>query len=104
NVFGQKQNPKGPYAAVSPFFIEALLNNQSPVINGDGQHSRDFTYISNAVDANIRALFTTDKNAVNEVYNVAYGEQTTLEQLINYLQKISGVTIDTKYGSERPGD
>src|SRR5205085_6653897 len=69
NIFGPRQNPKGPYAAVIPLFAQALLNGKSPVINGDGEHSRDFTYIDNAVEANLLSLFTKNKKAINQVYN-----------------------------------
>jgi UDP-N-acetylglucosamine 4-epimerase len=104
NVFGPKQNPRGPYAAVIPLFADAMLSNRSPLINGDGQHSRDFTFISNAVEANIKALFTSNKKAVNQVYNIAYGKQTTLLQLLDYLQNISGVKVSIQHGPERTGD
>jgi UDP-N-acetylglucosamine/UDP-N-acetyl-alpha-D-glucosaminouronate 4-epimerase len=104
NVFGPKQNPKGPYAAVIPLFIEALLQGQAPVINGDGAHSRDFTYVSNAVQANILSLFTNNKAAVNEVYNIAYGQQTSLLQLAQHLARISGSAINPVHAPERPGD
>jgi UDP-N-acetylglucosamine 4-epimerase len=71
NVFGPGQNPAGAYAAVIPLFVKAVLNNEPPVINGDGQHSRDFTFVENAVQANVLALFTNRKEAVNQVYNIA---------------------------------
>ena len=89
NVFGPRQNPKGPYAAVIPLFTESFLNGRPPVINGDGNHSRDFTYVSNVVQANLLALFTENKRAVNQVYNIGYGQQTSLLQLVDYLKKIS---------------
>jgi UDP-N-acetylglucosamine/UDP-N-acetylgalactosamine 4-epimerase len=104
NVFGPKQNPKGPYAAVIPLFIDSLLNDQSPIINGDGQHSRDFTYVSNAVQANILSLFTKEKQAVNQVYNIAFGQQTSLIQLFHYLKNICASKINPKHGPERQGD
>jgi len=104
NIFGPHQNPDGPYAAVIPLFIEALLNNRPPVINGDGLQSRDFTYVDNAVQANILSLFTENKQAVNQVYNVACGEQTTLLQLFNEIKKEAGSTLQPMYGSERTGD
>jgi UDP-N-acetylglucosamine/UDP-N-acetyl-alpha-D-glucosaminouronate 4-epimerase len=104
NVFGPKQNPNGPYAAVIPLFVDAMLSHRSVVINGDGEHSRDFTYVSNAVDANINALVTENMNAVNQVYNIAFGKQTSLLQLVEMLQKISGVTASIKYAPERAGD
>lgn len=104
NIFGPKQSPNGPYAAVIPLFIQALLENRSPTINGDGSHSRDFTYIDNAVRANILSLFTENKNAVNQAYNIACGEQTSLKQLFDSLKKISASNLEVKYGEERMGD
>ncbi len=104
NVFGPKQNPNGAYAAVIPLFAEALLNHQQPVINGDGQHSRDFTYVSNAVQANILALFTKNSDALNQVYNIGYGRQTSLSQLFDELRKVSQSDIQPLHGAERSGD
>jgi UDP-N-acetylglucosamine 4-epimerase len=104
NIFGPKQSPNGPYAAVIPLFINALLKDQSPVIFGDGQTSRDFTYVDNAVQANLLALFTEDKTAINEVYNIACGEQTSLTELFEILKKISGSKINVRYEAERRGD
>lgn len=104
NVFGPHQNPAGPYAAVVPLFIQAVLNNEPPRINGDGAHSRDFTYVANAVEANILALATTNKAAVNEVYNIACGEQTCLKDLFEYIKGIAGSDLAPLYGPERPGD
>ena len=90
NVFGPRQNPAGPYAAVIPLFINAVLNNEPPKINGDGEHSRDFTFVANAVQANVRALFTNNKEAVNTVYNIAFGERTTLNELFQGIKEIAG--------------
>lgn len=104
NVFGPKQNPEGPYAAVIPLFIKAILENKPPTINGDGSHSRDFTFVSNAVQANVLALFTENKNAVNKVYNIACGEQTSLLQLFHHLKKISKSNLQPIHGPERKGD
>lgn len=104
NIFGPKQNPAGPYAAVIPLFVKAILNNKPPTINGDGQHSRDFTYVANAVLANELALFTSNKEAVNQVYNIACGEQTTLNQLFTSLKSIAGSDLAPIYGPERKGD
>jgi len=104
NIFGPKQNPAGPYAAVIPLFAEALLNDQSPKINGDGSHSRDFTYVDNAVQANLLSLFTANKEAVNQVFNIACGEETSLNQLFDGLKKVSGKNIEAIYGPERKGD
>jgi UDP-N-acetylglucosamine/UDP-N-acetylgalactosamine 4-epimerase len=104
NVFGPRQNPEGAYAAVIPLFITAILNNEPPTINGDGEHSRDFTFVDNAVQANINALFTENAGAVNEVYNVAFGKQTTLNEVFEELKQIAGSDLAPKYGPERPGD
>ena len=104
NIFGPKQNPAGPYAAVIPLFIHAVLNNEPPTINGDGETSRDFTYVANAVQANELALFTEDQKAVNQVYNIACGEQTTLNQLFEEIKQIAGSDLAPKYGPERTGD
>jgi UDP-N-acetylglucosamine/UDP-N-acetylgalactosamine 4-epimerase len=104
NVFGPKQNPKGAYAAVIPLFINAVLNNEPPLINGDGTHSRDFTYVDNAVQANLLALFTSKKEALNEVYNIAFGAQTSLNELFELIKEIAGSDLAPKYGPERKGD
>jgi UDP-N-acetylglucosamine 4-epimerase len=104
NIFGPRQNPKGPYAAVIPLFVKAIMDDTSPVINGDGEHSRDFTYVSNAVQANLKAMFTNNKNAVNQVYNIACGKQTSLNDLFNYLKKIHTSNLKPIYGPERKGD
>jgi UDP-N-acetylglucosamine 4-epimerase len=104
NVFGPHQNPQGPYAAVIPLFIKAVLNNEPPVINGDGSHSRDFTFVANAVEANLCALFTTNKEAVNQVYNIACGTETSLNDVFELLKSIAGSDLAPKYGPERKGD
>jgi UDP-N-acetylglucosamine/UDP-N-acetylgalactosamine 4-epimerase len=104
NVFGPKQSPNGAYAAAIPLFIKCILEDKRPTINGDGSHSRDFTYVANAVQANILALFTDNAAALNQVYNVACGEQTTLNQLWQYLLDISGKDIVPIYGEDRKGD
>ncbi len=104
NVFGPKQNPQGPYAAVIPLFIKAVLDNEPPLINGDGEHSRDFTYVGNAVHANEVALFAENKEAVNQVYNIAFGEQTSLNGLFQTIKEIAGSDLAPKYGPERAGD
>lgn len=110
NVFGKRQDPNGAYAAVIPKFILQFMNYESPVINGKGDFSRDFTHISNVIQMNMLALQTTDKNAIDEVYNVAYGERTTLNDLVLLLKEkltkfdaqIKEVTI--QYGPQRLGD
>lgn len=104
NIFGPKQSPGGPYAAVIPLFAKALLENTAPTINGDGSNSRDFTFVSNAVQANILALFTTNDAAVNQVYNIACGEQTTLNGLFDALKKEAGSEIEAVHGPARQGD
>jgi len=110
NVFGRRQDPDGAYAAVIPKFVKSLINKESPVINGDGSFSRDFTYIENVIQANQLAATVESTEAVNTVYNVAYGERTTLNELIAYLQEfltafdseIAHVKI--KHGKPREGD
>jgi len=104
NVFGPKQSPNGPYAAVIPLFMESALTGKSPIINGDGETSRDFTFVANVVHANLLSLFTTDKKAINQVYNIGLGEQTSLAQLIDYLKEISSSEIEPIHVAERPGD
>lgn len=104
NIFGPKQNINGPYAAVIPLFAEALLNNKPPTINGDGNHSRDFTYVDNAVQANILSLFTDNEQAVNQVYNIACGKQTSLLELFNGLKQEAGTDLQPVHGPERKGD
>lgn len=104
NVFGPKQDPNGAYAAVIPLFMKAAQMDESPTINGDGSYSRDFTYVSNAVDANMKALFTANSDAVNEIYNVACGQRTTLAELWNMICEVSGKIILPKYGPIREGD
>ncbi len=110
NVFGRRQDPFGAYAAVIPKFFIALIKHESPIINGDGSFSRDFTYIDNVVQANQLAALTDNPNAINTVYNVAFGERTTLTELFytirdNLSQFDSGViTIEPVYGPPRAGD
>ncbi|MBP6659725.1 MAG: SDR family oxidoreductase [Chitinophagales bacterium] len=91
NIFGPKQDPNGVYAAVMPLFIKALLNNEAPYINGDGEQSRDFTFVHNAVQANVLALTTDNAAAYNQAYNIAFGQRFTINQMYDaicaYLQK-----------------
>ena len=103
NVFGPRQNPNGAYAAVIPLFIKSMLNGSSPSINGDGNHSRDFTFVVNAVQANRLALETTPEND-NQVYNIACGEQTSLNDLVNELNEILGKEVQPEHRKEREGD
>ena len=104
NVFGPRQKPDGPYAAVIPLFMDALVNNESPMINGDGEQSRDFTFVVNAVEANIRAMFSSAKEATGKVYNVAFGQRRTVNQLLSTLKDLSGSKIQAVYRDPRPGD
>lgn len=104
NVFGPRQNPAGPYAAVIPLFMKAVLDNEPPTINGNGEHSRDFTFVQNAVHANDCALFTNTPAAVNQVYNIAFGEKTSLNELFEMIKEVAGSDLAPKYGPERMGD
>jgi len=110
NVFGRRQDPHGAYAAVIPLFVKKLMAHEQPVINGDGEYSRDFTYIDNVIQMNMRALTTTNPEAVNQIYNTAYGERTTLNQLVSYLKEnLSKMdpeikSIDAVHGPNRVGD
>ena len=110
NVFGRKQDPNGAYAAVIPKFVGQLMKGESPIINGDGNYSRDFTYIDNVIQANILSLVTNDIKAVNTVYNVAYGDRNTLNDLIGFLKDYlsefdsSINNIAVKHGANRIGD
>jgi len=110
NVFGRKQDPNGAYAAVIPKFVSQLMKGESPVINGDGKYSRDFTYIDNVIQANLLSLVTTNEKAINTVYNVAFGDRNTLNDLMGYLKEFLSEfdsktsTIEVVYGPNRLGD
>lgn len=110
NVFGRNQDPNGAYAAVIPKFVAQFLNHESPVINGDGNFSRDFTYIDNVIQMNELALFTENPEAVNTVYNTAFGERTTLNELVNGIKENLAVfdpeiaNVAIVYGENRIGD
>ena len=104
NIFGPKQNPDNPYAAVIPIFCKAFIDGKAPTINGDGETSRDFTFVENALHANDRALFTENNAALNQIYNVACGDQVSLNEMIDMLKDISGKDISAIYAAERPGD
>ena len=110
NVFGRKQDPNGAYAAVIPKFVMQLMQHESPIINGDGSFSRDFTYIDNVIEMNIRAIASKNIKAINTVYNTAYGERTTLNELVmllkEYLSEFDSeiANIATIYGPTRQGD
>jgi UDP-N-acetylglucosamine 4-epimerase len=110
NVFGRKQDPKGAYAAVIPKFVMQLMNYESPVINGDGNYSRDFTYINNVIQMNELAMTSQNPDAVNTVFNTAFGDRNTLNDLVGYLKKylseFDSKIADVKiiYGENRAGD
>jgi UDP-N-acetylglucosamine 4-epimerase len=110
NVFGRRQDPNGAYAAVIPLFVKKLMAHEPPVINGDGEYSRDFTYIDNVIQMNLLAMETTNPEAVNTVYNTAYGERTTLNQLVQYLKEYLSeydsaiADVEVKHGPNRAGD
>ena len=104
NVFGPKQNPEGPYAAVIPIFIKSAINNEKITINGDGETSRDFTFIKNIVELNKLALFTENKKAFNKVYNGACGGNISLNELTKKIKKLNKGIIKVTHGPERKGD
>lgn len=110
NVFGRRQNPNGAYAAVIPKFVIQLMNHESPVINGTGDFSRDFTYIDNVVQMNEKAMLTENSEAVNQVYNTAVGDRTTLNSLVEYLKEFLSEfdgeikNIEVVHGPNRAGD
>ncbi|MBN8703133.1 MAG: SDR family oxidoreductase [Bacteroidetes bacterium] len=104
NVFGPKQSPTGEYAAAIPLFLNALKNNESANINGDGEQTRDFTFVENAVQANIKACFSTDKNAIGSVYNIAVGERISINQLYTILKNTIGSNVNPNYREARIGD
>jgi UDP-N-acetylglucosamine 4-epimerase len=104
NVFGPNQSPTNPYAAVIPIFCNAAINDLPIHINGDGNTSRDFTYIENVLKMNDLSLFTTNLNAINETYNCACGQQTTLIELVEIISKITNKKLEVHYKPERKGD
>lgn len=110
NVFGRRQDPNGAYAAVIPKFVMQLMNNQSPIINGDGNFSRDFTYIDNVIQMNELAMLSDNPLAINTVFNTAFGDRTTLNDLVNYLKiylsefNLSIKDIQIIHGPNRVGD
>ena len=110
NVFGRKQNPNGAYAAVIPKFVMQFMSHESPVINGGGEYSRDFTYIDNVILMNLLALTVENEEALNQVYNTAFGERTTLNDLVKYLKEYlsefdAGIAnVEVLYGDYRKGD
>ncbi|MBP4141500.1 SDR family oxidoreductase [Flavobacterium sp. P4023] len=110
NVFGRKQDPNGAYAAVIPKFVMQLMQHESPKINGDGNYSRDFTYIDNVIQMNELAMLTQNPEAINSIYNTAYGDRNTLNNLIHYLKEFLSeydpeiANIKIEYGPNRAGD
>jgi len=110
NVFGRKQDPNGAYAAVIPKFVMQLMSKESPVINGDGQYSRDFTYIDNVIQMNELAMTTQNENAINTVYNTAFGDRVTLNEMVTLLKSFlseydsSIADIPVVHGPQRVGD
>jgi len=103
NVFGEKQDCNSVYAAVIPIFIKKLLSKEAPIIDGDGKQSRDFTYIENVIEANLKACLA-DKEALGEVFNIAYGGRVYINDLYWKICKLLEVDIQPFYGPERPGD
>lgn len=110
NVFGRKQDPNGAYAAVIPKFVMQFMKYESPVINGDGNFSRDFTYIDNVIQMNELAMLTSNPEAVNTVYNTAFGDRTTLSELVEMLKENLSIlnpkihNVEVLYGPNRAGD
>ena len=110
NVYGRRQDPNGAYAAVIPKFVMQLMKHESPVINGDGNFSRDFTYIDNVIQMNELAMLTQNKEAVNTVYNTAFGDRTTLNDMVSYLKEYLSEfdseisNINVIHGANRAGD
>ena len=110
NVFGKRQDPDGAYAAVIPKFVKMLMKHEVPLINGDGSVSRDFTYIDNVVQANHLAATVSNRDALNQIYNVAHGERTTLNELFSFIRDLTGrfdkeiLAIEPVYGPARAGD
>lgn len=104
NVFGPKQSPDGAYAAAIPLFIQAVKNNQPATINGDGEQTRDFTFVENVVQANMKALFVQNPGAINQIYNVAFGERISLNELWKVINELAHKSIHPHYKKYRMGD
>jgi len=110
NVFGRRQDPNGAYAAVIPLFVKQFMNHESPIINGDGNYSRDFTYVDNVIQMNELAMNTTNPDAINTVYNTAVGDRTTLNDLVHYLKEylsaydVAIAQVEVVHGPNRLGD
>ncbi len=104
NIFGPKQNPNNPYAAVIPLFMKAAMEGRSPKINGDGTNSRDFTFVENALEANIKAMLGTESLSRHEVVNIAVGDRTNLLELWEAIAAAAGTDIQPEFGPPRAGD
>jgi UDP-N-acetylglucosamine/UDP-N-acetylgalactosamine 4-epimerase len=104
NIFGPRQDPNGPYAAVIPIFIDKLSNNVDVFIDGDGEQTRDFTFVENAVQANIRAMLTDNQEAIGQVYNIAYGENYSVNYLFNSIKEVLGTSQNAIHRETRRGD
>lgn len=104
NIFGPKQNPNNPYAAVIPLFMKAALNGVGPTINGDGSNSRDFTFVENAIDANIKGMLNTETLDKHEVVNIAVGNRTNLIELWEEISSAAGTNAEPNFGPPRAGD
>ena len=104
NIFGPRQDPDGPYAAVIPLFVKAIMNNTSAFINGDGEQTRDFTYVENAVQVNVKGMLTENEEAKNTVYNVAVGEKYSVNYLYNFIKDRLESNVEPTYRDPRAGD
>lgn len=104
NIFGPRQDPDGPYAAVIPLFVKAIMNNTSAFINGDGEQTRDFTFVENAVQINIKGMLSTNEEAKNKVYNVAVGENYSINFLYNSIKECLKSNIEAVHREPREGD
>lgn len=103
NVFGRRQDPNGQYAAVIPKFVSDILEDKSPIINGDGEHSRDFTYIENVIEANLKAMASSSEVS-GEAFNIAFGSQVNLKELVDKINELLEKDVSPKFGPERAGD
>ncbi len=104
NIFGPRQNPAGAYAAAIPLFMDALIKNKAPKIFGDGKQTRDFTFVENAVQANIKALFTEKPEAFGQTFNIAYGDRTSILDMFEILKEITDAKVEPEFKGERTGD
>lgn len=104
NVFGERQDPNGPYAAVMPLFVSGIINNAPVYINGDGEQTRDFTYVDNAVQANVRGMLSENEASFGQVYNIAVGEKFSVNYLYNAIRELLQIPHEATYRQEREGD